>query len=102
MVLASSRDVQRMVSSAAALGRDDHANKRYSNQADLRLLEDIGITPDQTFRESRPSLRAAVLAVMAVRRMQKLSEDWASKKRSQAALMSKLEGMKKTKAKLVN
>ncbi|QIX00600.1 hypothetical protein AMS68_006117 [Peltaster fructicola] len=69
------------------------------NQADLRLLEEMGITPDQTFRQRKPSLRTLGLTVLATIRMQKMSAAWAENKRTQETLVKKLESMKKAKAK---
>jgi hypothetical protein len=68
-----------------------------SNAADLRLLEDIGITPDATIREKRPTLRTVGFAVIASLRMQKMREAWAGNKKLQDALIKKFEAMKRGK-----
>ncbi|KAF4556296.1 putative spindle pole body protein pcp1 [Elsinoe fawcettii] len=47
------------------------------NKADLRILEEMGITPDLNVRERRPSLKAAGHAVIATIRMKKMQEAWA-------------------------
>lgn len=70
-----------------------------SNAADLRLLEDIGITPDATIREKKPSLRTVGFAVIASLRMQKMREAWAGNKKVQEALVRKFEGMRRGKGK---
>jgi hypothetical protein len=70
-----------------------------SNAADLRLLEDIGITPDATIREKKPSLRTLGFAVIASLRMQKMREAWAGNKKVQEALVRKFEGMRRGKGK---
>jgi len=71
----------------------------HSNSADLRLLEDIGITPDATIREKKPSLRTLGFAVIASLRMQKMREAWAGNKKVQEALVRKFEGMRRGKGK---
>jgi hypothetical protein len=68
-----------------------------SNSADLRLLETIGITPDATIREKKPSLRTLGFAVIASLRMQKMREAWAGNKKVQEALVRKFEGMRRGK-----
>lgn len=73
-----------------------------SNQADLRLLEEMGITPDRSFREKRHSLRTVGLAVIAMARMQKLKTAWASNKQVHESLVQKLEGMRRAKGRSVS
>jgi hypothetical protein len=68
-----------------------------SNAADLHLLETIGITPDATIREKKPSLRTLGFAVIASLRMQKMREAWAGNKKVQDALVRKFEAMKRGK-----
>jgi hypothetical protein len=70
---------------------------RNSNAADLQLLETIGITPDATIREKRPTLRTVGFAVIASLRMQKMREAWAGNKKVQDALIKKFEAMKRGK-----
>lgn len=62
-----------------------------SNQADLLLLETIGINPDITIREKRPTLRTAGFAVIAAIRMQKMKKAWEGNRRVQEQLLRKLE-----------
>ncbi|KAG8629839.1 hypothetical protein KVT40_001458 [Elsinoe batatas] len=52
------------------------------NQADLRMLEEMGITPDVAVREKRPSLKAAGYAVVAMVRMKRMKEAWAGEKKT--------------------
>lgn len=66
-----------------------------SNAADLKLLEEIGFTPDATIREKRPTLRTVGFAVIASIRMQKMREAWAGNKKVQEALVRKFEGMRR-------
>jgi hypothetical protein len=76
--------------------QDQYTNSQpNSNAADLRLLEDIGITPDATIREKKPSLRTVGFAVIASLRMQKMREAWAGNKKVQEALVRKFEGMRR-------
>jgi len=67
----------------------------HSNQADLKLLEEMGITPDVTVREKRPSLKTAGLAVMACVRMQRMQQAWAGHQKVQESLLRKLDSMRK-------
>ena len=69
--------------------------KTNSNQADLRLLEEMGITPDISFRGKKHTLRTVGLAVVATVRMQKMQKAWAVNKDLHESLLKKLEGMKK-------
>lgn len=62
------------------------------------MLEEMGITPDVTVREKRPSLRAAGLAVVATIRMRKMQQAWAGNKKLHESLLRKLESMKTKKA----
>lgn len=68
-----------------------------SNKADLRLLEDMGITPGPATRQKRVSLKSVALGVIATIRMQKKSAAWAGHRRVQESLLKKLEGMKGSK-----
>lgn len=70
-----------------------------SNKADLRLLEEMGITPDQTVRERKPTLRTVGFAVIATIRMQKMQQAWAGNKKLHEALMKKLDGMRRKQGK---
>lgn len=66
-----------------------------SNKADLKMLEEMGITPDRSVRERKPTLRTVGLAVIATVRMQKMQQAWMSNRKLHESLMKKLEGMKK-------
>ena len=67
---------------------------RPSNQQDLRLIEEMGITPDLRIRERKPSLRTAALAVMAILRMRRLQREWAGAAKVHESLVKKLEQMR--------
>ena len=66
-----------------------------SNKLDLKLLEEIGLTPDISFRQKKHSLRTVGLSIVACVRMQKMREAWAGSKKLQESLLRKLEGMKR-------
>lgn len=66
----------------------------YSNKVDLRLLEEMGISPDVSFREKKPQLKTVGLMVLASVRMKRLAEGWAKNQEVHRALVKKLEGMK--------
>jgi hypothetical protein len=55
----------------------------------------MGITPDITVHERRPKLKSAALAVIAVLRMQKLSEGWAENRKIQEQLKQKFASMRR-------
>ena len=80
-----------------------------SNQIDLNLLSEMGITPGLSSprlrlgdslrgklgktERKRPSLRAVGFMVMASCRMERMSKEWADQKRVRHALSKKLESM---------
>ena len=69
----------------------------HSNHADLQMIEEMGITPDRTIREKRPSLRSAVYLVMAVNRMRQGAQQWREQVKVRQSLVKSLEGMKRGK-----
>jgi hypothetical protein len=69
----------------------------YSNQADLKLLEDMGITPSRSIRERRPSIKTVGLMVIFLARVRKFARVWGEKKKVQEQLALKLEGMRARK-----
>jgi len=66
-----------------------------SNQEDLNLISQMGITPDITVHDRRPKLKSAALAVIAAIRMQKLADGWAQNRKIHEQLKAKLEGMRR-------
>jgi hypothetical protein len=66
------------------------------NRMDLRLLEEIGITPDTEVREraKRPRLRTVVWALIFCERARKAAEMWREKRKVQDALARKVEAMR--------
>ena len=63
----------------------------YSNKEDLRMLEDMGISPDRTVREKKPTLKTVGTAVVAMLRMQKMAAAWSENKKVHESLLKKLE-----------
>lgn len=72
-----------------------------SNKADLKLLEDMGITPDHSVREKKRSLKTVGWAVVACLRMKNMQEAWAGNQRLQESLVRKLEAMRGRSGKTV-
>lgn len=85
------------------------SNMLHSNQIDLNLLSEMGITPGPSSprlrlgdslrgkigrpEQKRPSLRVVSFMLIASCRMKKLSQEWAGQRRVRDALSKKLEGM---------
>jgi hypothetical protein len=67
----------------------------YSNKADLKLIEEMGITPDISIREKKPSLRTVGWMVIASVRMKKQQQEWAGNKKLHDSLVKKLEQMRR-------
>jgi hypothetical protein len=59
----------------------------------------MGITPDITIRQARPSLKSAALVFIAAIRMQKLADGWAQNRKISEQLKAKLEGMRRSSGK---
>jgi len=57
-------------------------------------LEEMGITPDISFRQRKNSVKTVGLMVLGVVRMKGMVEKWAGSRRVQESLVRKLEGMK--------
>jgi len=68
-----------------------------SNQADLKLLEDMGITPNASIRARRPTLKTVGLMVMFMTRTKKVAEEWKEKRKMMEQLAMKVEGMRRMK-----
>ena len=64
----------------------------HSNQEDLNLISQMGITPDVTVHDRRPKLKSAVVAAI---RMQKLADGWAQNRKIHEQLKAKLESMRR-------
>ena len=62
------------------------------------MIEEMGITPDISYRSRKHSLKTIGLALIAALRMQKLSEQWAGQKKVHAQLVQKLETMRRRNA----
>ncbi len=69
------------------------------NQANLAIIQEIGIFPDASYRDRRVTLKTAVHAVIAVHRMKEWSQRW----KVQSAEKDKLDcAMAQRKAKARN
>jgi len=55
------------------------------------MIEQMGIYPDRTVREKRPTLRAVAKAVVAAIRIKKRKDGWEVNKEMQAQLAKTLE-----------
>lgn len=60
------------------------------------MLEEMGISPDRTVREKKPTLKTIGTAVVAMLRMQKMAAAWAENKKVHESLLKKLESMKRS------
>lgn len=52
------------------------------------MLEEMGIIPDRSIREKRPSLKSVAYVVMASLRMKRLKEEWANSLKVKEKLMA--------------
>lgn len=83
-----------MIPNISRIARTSANLRLYSNKVDLRLLEEMGISPDMSFREKKPQLKTVGLMVLASVRMKRLAEGWSKNQEVHRALLKKLEGMK--------
>jgi len=60
------------------------------------MLEEMGISPDRTVREKKPTLKTVGTAVVAMLRMQKMAAAWSENKKVHESLLKKLESMKRS------
>jgi hypothetical protein len=56
----------------------------------------MGITPDITVHQRRPTLKSAALVLIAAIRMQRLADGWAQNRKISEQLKAKLEGMRRS------
>jgi hypothetical protein len=70
-----------------------------SNKADLKLLEEMGVTPKTKVRDQKPTLRSVGYVIMATVRMRKMQEAWSGNKKLHETLMKKLDGMRRKQGK---
>jgi len=70
------------------------------NKADLKLIEEMGISPDRSIRERarKPSLRTVAWAAVFCERAKRAAQEWKQKRGVQDALVKKWEGMRTKKA----
>ena len=62
-----------------------------SNQENLRILEDMGVRPDMSYHERRPSLKSVAMAVRAAIKMRNMAEGWAANEKVHEALVRKAQ-----------
>lgn len=62
------------------------------------MLEEMGISPDRTVREKKPTLKTVGTAVVAMLRMQKMAAAWSENKKVHESLLKKLESMKRSQS----
>jgi hypothetical protein len=58
------------------------------------MIEEMGISPSRTERNTRPTLKSAAQAIIFCLRAKKASAAWADQKRVQESLTRKMEAMK--------
>ena len=63
------------------------------------MLEKMGVTPDKSIREKKPTLKAVSIMVLASVRMRRLQTEWAGQKKIQASLARKVEQMRRESSK---
>jgi len=60
------------------------------------MLQQMGITPDRTIHEKKPTLRTVAFMIMASVRMKRGAEKWAKSRKIHERLVTSLEVMKRT------
>lgn len=58
------------------------------------MLQQMGITPDRTIHEKKPSLRTVAIMVIAGVRMRRGAEKWAKSKKIHERLVTTVEAMR--------
>lgn len=61
-----------------------------SNASNIRMIEEMGISPDPKMKR-KPTLKVAAQAVIFCLRIKKASEGWAEHRRTQDVLLQKME-----------
>jgi hypothetical protein len=59
------------------------------------MLQQMGISPDQTIIEKRPTIRTVALMIMAASRMKKGAKEWAKSRKLHERLVERVEVMKR-------
>ncbi|KTW31676.1 uncharacterized protein T551_00937 [Pneumocystis jirovecii RU7] len=60
------------------------------NQANLRLIEKMGIYPDRSIQQNRITLKVVILVVIIIERMKKLSVEWSKQTKIKEKLFKSL------------
>jgi hypothetical protein len=66
----------------------------HSNLSNLKMIEEMGITPDRSVRVHKPSLRVVGKLVLFCVRARKASEVWGENKKLHESLVKKVETMR--------
>lgn len=69
----------------------------YSNQANLHMLQQVGIYPEKKFSNKRPSFKAVGQMLIASIRMRKLGEGRADQQRAKAMLSRSLDEVRRNR-----
>ena len=69
----------------------------YSNTADIRLLEDMGVKPQRCAPKKAPSMRVVVCMIVATLRLRRMQHSWAAKSSVQARTAIKGQRLKGSK-----
>lgn len=78
--------------------RIEVTNTCCSNEADLKILENMGIKCPPRAKEAKPTLKQVGLMIIATVRMKKMQEAWADNKKIHEALLKKLDSMRQTRS----
>jgi hypothetical protein len=65
------------------------------------MLQQMGITPDRTVHEKRPSFKEVAIMVRATVRMKRGAEQWAKSRKIHERLVTSLEVMRRKSRKSV-
>ncbi|KAH0543998.1 hypothetical protein FGG08_001765 [Glutinoglossum americanum] len=65
------------------------------NHADLRMIEEIGISPDRSIRERRPRMRSVIWLVVSCVRMRRMQQEWGASKKLHASLAKTMEQVRR-------
>jgi hypothetical protein len=71
------------------------ANICNSTTNNVNMIAEMGITPEVSFREKKPSIRTVAFAIISTIRMQKMKQEWDQHKKIHESLVKKLESMKR-------
>ncbi|KAI9834217.1 MAG: hypothetical protein M1819_003055 [Sarea resinae] len=70
------------------------------NKAELQILADMGLTPDRSIREKRPTFKVVAWMVLSSVRMKRLQSQWAENKTLYNTLLKKREQARRASRKI--